>query len=153
MPRVQVGDLKMLLDVRWICAVSAERLRSAGGSWCMGMCSGRPDTWSCWPPWWAQGCSWRCWCCLSSSSPLQVTHLLSSCATAPAQPQECTLIRTTCTESACVKAGGEGLDDGNLCRYTVHGARNHCDSVHHLLCAHVLCSRLCQVHSRVALPL
>ena len=105
MPRVQVGDLKMLLAVRWICAVSAERLRSAGGSWCMGMCSGRPDTWSCWPPWWAQGCSWRCWCYLSFSSPLQVTHLLPFCATAVAQPQECTCDCATCNERAAVERG------------------------------------------------
>ena len=31
------------------------------------------------------------------------------------------------------------------CRHPVHGAGDHCDGVHHLLCTHILRGRLCQV--------
>ena len=48
---------------------------------------------------------------------------------------------------------GEGTYQRNLCRDTIHGAGDHCNSVHHLLCAHILCSRLCQVHHLHVLPL
>ena len=54
---------------------------------------------------------------------------------------------------AIAVAGGQGLTSVALCRYTVHGAGDHRDSVHYLLCAHVLCSRLRQVCQLHVLPL
>ena len=78
------------------------------------------------------------------SSPLILCHSFCS-------PTEMQALLRNMQRSTNVMAGGEGLEGVNPCRYTVHGAGDHCDSLHHLLCAHILCGGLCQVHHLIVL--